>query len=129
MSKEMLLVVEAMANEKSVSRSVVYEALESALASAAKKTSGDEIAARVSINRNTGVYETFRRWEIVADDVRMENPQAQIRLMDALDIQPDAQIGLLPGGLSMGQLLSIIMIVFGAGTVLVTRRLVAKNTP
>ena len=93
MSKEMLLVVEAMANEKSVSRSVVYEALESALASAAKKTSGDEIAARVSINRNTGVYETFRRWEIVADDVRMENPQAQIRLMDALDVQPDAQIG------------------------------------
>ncbi len=93
MSKEMLLVVEAMANEKSVSRSVVYEALECALASAAKKTSGDEIAARVSINRNTGVYETFRRWEIVADDVRMENPQAQIRLMDALDVQPDAQIG------------------------------------
>ena len=93
MSKEMLLVVEALANEKSVSRSVVYEALECALASAAKKTSGDEIAARVAINRNTGVYETFRRWEIVADDVRMENPQAQIRLMDALDVQPDAQIG------------------------------------
>ncbi len=93
MSKEMLLVVEAMANEKSVSRSVVFEALESALASAAKKTSGDEIAARVAINRNTGVYETFRRWEIVADDVRMENPQAQIRLMDALDVMPDAQVG------------------------------------
>ncbi len=92
MSKEMLLVVEAMANEKSVSRSVVYEALESALASAAKKTSGDEIDARVSINRNTGVYETFRRWKIVADDVRMENPEAQIRLMDALDMQPEAQI-------------------------------------
>ncbi len=93
MSKEMLLVVEAMANEKSVSRSVVFEALESALASAAKKTSGDAIAARVAINRNTGVYETFRRWEIMADDERLENPEAQIRLMDALDVQPDAQVG------------------------------------
>lgn len=93
MSKEMLLVVEAMANEKNVSRSVVFEALESALASAAKKTSGLEIGARVSINRNTGAYETFRLWEIVADDYRMENPEAEIRLMDALDIRPDAQVG------------------------------------
>jgi transcription termination/antitermination protein NusA len=93
MSKEMLLVVEAMANEKNVSRATVFDALESALASAAKKTSGEEISTRVAINRNTGVYETFRRWEIVADDVRMENPQAEIRLMDALDVKADAEVG------------------------------------
>jgi transcription termination/antitermination protein NusA len=93
MSKEMLLVAEAMANEKNVSRAIVFEALESALASAAKKTSGQDIATRVAIDRNTGTYETFRRWEIVADDFRMENPEAQIRLMDALDINPDAQVG------------------------------------
>ena len=93
MSKEMLLVVEAMANEKNVSRSVVFDALESALASAAKKTSGLEIGARVAINRNTGAYETFRLWEIVADDYRMENPEAEIRLMDALDIRADAAVG------------------------------------
>jgi transcription termination/antitermination protein NusA len=93
MSKEMLLVVEALANEKNVSRGVVFEALESALASAAKKTSGQEISARVAINRNTGTYETFRLWEIVADDYRMENPEAEIRLMDAQDVQPDAAVG------------------------------------
>jgi transcription termination/antitermination protein NusA len=93
MSKEILLVVEAMANEKNVSRAVVFDALECALASAAKKSSGQEIGARVSINRNTGAYETFRRWEIVADDVRMENPEAQIRLMDAIDVKPDAEVG------------------------------------
>jgi transcription termination/antitermination protein NusA len=93
MSKEMLLVAEAMANEKNVSRTVVFEALESALASAAKKTSGQDIGTRVVIDRNSGTYETYRRWEIVADDVRMENPEAQIRLMDALDVNPEAQVG------------------------------------
>jgi transcription termination/antitermination protein NusA len=93
MSKEILLVVEAMANEKSVSRSVVFDALESALASAAKKMSGEEIAARVSINRQTGIFETFRRWEVMADDARLENPEAQIRLMDAIDINPAAVEG------------------------------------
>ena len=93
MNKEMLLVVDALANEKNVSRAVVFDALENALATAAKKTSGADIAARVSINKATGGYETFRRWEIVADDMRMENPEAQIRLMDALDVRPDAVEG------------------------------------
>jgi transcription termination/antitermination protein NusA len=59
MSKEILHVVEAMANEKNVSRSVVFEALESALATAAKKASNVEIATRVSINRTNGSYETY----------------------------------------------------------------------
>jgi transcription termination/antitermination protein NusA len=93
MSKEILHVVEAMANEKNVSRSVVFEALESALATAAKKASNVEIATRVSINRTNGSYETFRRWEVVADDFRMENPEAELRLMDAVDIKPDAEVG------------------------------------
>ena len=93
MSKEMLLVVEAMANEKNVSRAVVFDALEAALASAAKKTSGKDIHTRVAINRSTGIYETFRRWEVVPDDVRMENPEAQIRLMDALDVTPGLEVG------------------------------------
>jgi len=93
MNKEMLLVVDALANEKNVSRAVVFDALESALATAAKKTSGAEIVTRVLINKATGGFDTFRRWEIVADDVRMENPEAQIRLMDALDVRPDAVEG------------------------------------
>ena len=94
MSKELLLVAEAVANEKGVGRDVIFDALEAALASAAKKRYLDEDAMmRVSINRSNGSYETFRRWEVVADDVVMESPYHQLRLMDATDIKPDAQVG------------------------------------
>ena len=94
MSKELLLVAEAVANEKGVERGVIFEALEAALASAAKKQYPEEdVQMRVSINRSNGSYETFRVWEVVADDVVMESPHHQIRLMDAVDIKPDAQVG------------------------------------
>ncbi len=94
MSKELLLVVEAVANEKGVSRGVIFEALESALASAARKRYPDEEPdIRVSINRDTGDYETLRRWEVIADDGDMESPFWQLRLMDALDVRSDAQVG------------------------------------
>ena len=62
MSKEILLVVDAVSNEKGVSKDVIFEALEAALASAAKRRAGEEIGVRVSIDRETGEYETFRRW-------------------------------------------------------------------
>jgi len=94
MSKEMLLVADAVANEKGVDRDVIFHALEAALASAAKKRyPNEDVAARVSIDRHSGEYETFRRWEVVADDVVMESPDRQLRLMDAVDVKPDAQIG------------------------------------
>jgi N utilization substance protein A len=94
MSKELLLVVDAVANEKGVPKDVIFEAMEAALASAAKKRyTNEEILARVSIDTHSGEYETFRRWEIVADDVVMESPDWQIRLMDAVDENPDAQVG------------------------------------
>jgi len=94
MSKEMLNVVEAVAHEKGVAREVIFEAMEAALASAAKKRYPDQdVAMRVKINQKTGEYETFRRWEIVPDDVVMESPDRQIRLMDALDVREDAQVG------------------------------------
>jgi hypothetical protein len=84
MSKELLLVVDAVANEKGVPREVIFEAMEAALASAAKKRYPDEEPdIRVSINNDTGEYETFRRWEIIADDGEMESPSYQLRLMDA----------------------------------------------
>lgn len=67
--------------------------MEAALASAAKKRYAEDIAARVAIDRQTGDYETFRRWEVVADDVVMESPDRQIRLMDAVDINPEIQVG------------------------------------
>ena len=94
MSKELLLVVDAVANEKGVPMDVIFEAMEAALASAAKKRyAEEEVAVRVVIDRETGDYETFRRWEVVADDVVMESPDRQIRLMDAMDEAPGTDIG------------------------------------
>jgi transcription termination/antitermination protein NusA len=94
MSKELLLVVDAVANEKGVDKNVIFDAMEAALASAAKKRyANEEVATRVSIDTHSGDYETFRRWEVVADDVVMESPDHQIRLMDAVDVKPDIQVG------------------------------------
>ncbi|MGH8052203.1 MAG: transcription termination factor NusA [Arenimonas sp.] len=94
MSKELLLVMEAVANEKGVARIVIIEAMEAALASAAKKRYHDEdVSVRVSINPKDGTYETFRRWEVVADDIVMESPDRMIRMMDAVDEKADAEIG------------------------------------
>ena len=94
MSKELLLVMEAVANEKGVPRGVIIEAMEAALASAAKKRYHEQdVAMRVSINPKDGSYETFRRWEVVADDVVMESPDRQVRLMDAVEDKADAQVG------------------------------------
>lgn len=94
MSKELLLVVDAVANEKGVPREVIFEAIEAALASAAKKRYPDQdVLTRVAINRKDGNYETFRRWEVVADDVVIESPDRQIRLMDAVDEADGVAIG------------------------------------
>ncbi len=94
MSKELLLVVDAVANEKGVPRDVIFDALEAALASAAKKRYIDQdVLARVVIDRKDGNYETFRRWEVVADDVVMESPDRQIRMMDAIDEADGVEIG------------------------------------
>ena len=69
MSKEILMVADAVSNEKGVSRGVIFEAIESALAAATKKLYDDqEIECRVAVNRDTGDYETFRIWNVVADD-------------------------------------------------------------
>jgi len=93
MSKELLLVVDAVANEKGVAKNIIFEAMEAALSSAAKKRHEGDIATRVQINRQNGEYETFRRWEVVADDVVMESPDRQIRLMDAIDIDSEIEVG------------------------------------
>ena len=93
MNKEILLVVDAVSNEKGVDKNVIFEALEAALASATRKKHGGEIDARVSINRETGEYDSFRRWLVQPDDALLESPDREIRLMDAVDIKPDIQIG------------------------------------
>jgi N utilization substance protein A len=94
MSKEIMLVVDAVSNEKGVDKEVIFEALEAALASATRKKHGEEWDVRVAINRKSGEYETFRRWKVLADDSReLEVPDRELRLEDALDVNPKAEIG------------------------------------
>ena len=94
MSKELLLVIDAVAHEKGVPRQVILEAMEAALASAAKKRYPEQdVSCRVAINPKDGTYETFRLWEVVADDIVMESPERMIRMMDAVDEREDAQVG------------------------------------
>ena len=93
MNKEILLVVDAVSNEKGVDKNVIFEALEAALASATRKKHGGDIDARVAIDRQTGEYDTFRRWVVQPDDAVLESPDREIRMMDAVDVKPDIQVG------------------------------------
>ncbi|XOV78876.1 MAG: transcription termination factor NusA [Aestuariibacter sp.] len=93
MNKEILLVAEAVSNEKQVPREKIFEALEFAIASATKKKNEGEIEVRVSIDRETGDFDTFRRWMIIADDETQENPYAEITLSAAQVDEPEAQLG------------------------------------
>ncbi len=96
MNKEILMVVDAVSNEKGVDKEVIFDALEAALAAATRKKHGEEWDVRVSINRKSGDYETFRRWKVFADDsTELENPDRELRLDDALDLSKDAE----PGGM------------------------------
>ena len=67
MSKEILNVVEVVSAEKGVAKEIIFEAIEAALASATRKRHPEDLDVRVSIDRDTGDYETFRRWEVVDD--------------------------------------------------------------
>lgn len=93
MSKEVLLVVEAISNEKGVDREVIVEAIEAALASASKKRYPGDIDVRVSVDRRSGEYSTFRRWEVVEDDAEVEAPEQVMYLAEARERKPDAQVG------------------------------------
>jgi N utilization substance protein A len=68
MTKEILAVVDAVSNEKGVAKEIIFEALEAALASATRKRHPEDVDVRVAIDRETGEYDTFRRWEVVDDD-------------------------------------------------------------
>ena len=94
MNKEILMVVDAVSNEKGVDKEVIFEALEAALASATRKKYGEEWDARVAIDRRSGDYETFRRWKVFADDsTELESPERELRLEDARDIDPKTEVG------------------------------------
>ena len=93
MNKEILLVAEAVSNEKQVPREKIFEALEYAIASATKKKNEGEIEVRVSIHRDTGDFDTFRRWQVIPDDQPQENPFAEMTLSAAQIDEPDIQVG------------------------------------
>lgn len=107
MNKQILLVVDAVSNEKGVDTDIIFEALEAALASATRKKHGDEWDVRVAVDRKTGLYETFRRWTVVpdedpepvaddaeADDVlAFESDKRHLRLADAKARDAKLEIG------------------------------------
>ena len=96
MNKEMLLVIETVSNEKGIEKEIIFEAMEAALASATRKRYGEEVEVRTSIDRETGNYDSFRQWTVFADDSdELEFPERELRMIDAVDIDPDAA----PGGI------------------------------
>jgi len=92
MSREMLLLVDALAREKNVSKDIVFGALELALASATKKRIHDEADVRVSVDRETGEFETFRRWQVVPDNEYV-NEFLEVPLSEAQKDDPDVEPG------------------------------------
>ena len=95
MSKEILTVVETVSNEKGIDEDIIFGAIEAALATAAAKKHEEDIDARVSIDRNTGEHETFRRWLVFEDEsTELEFPDHELRMIDAVDINKKAE----PGG-------------------------------
>lgn len=92
MSKELLLVAEALSNEKGVSKDVVLQAIQAALESATRKLTDKDIGVRVKLDPRTGEYETFRYWDIV-DDEALEFPERELTLEQARERVPAIEVG------------------------------------
>ncbi|MEK0418291.1 MAG: transcription termination factor NusA [Pseudomonadota bacterium] len=93
MNRELLMLVDAISREKTVEREVVFGAVEAALASATKKLQGAEVDIRVSVDRETGDYETFRRWHVVPNEAGLQIPDAEMLLFEAQEQIPDIEEG------------------------------------
>jgi len=95
MNKEILMVVDAVSNEKGVAKEIIFEAIEAALATATKKRYGGDVEVRVSIDRQNGDYETFRRWQVIddSDGMPLEHPARQYTLSAAREDDPNIQPG------------------------------------
>lgn len=91
MNKEILLVVDAVSNEKGVEKDIIFGAIEAALEMATKKRYNTDVNIRVAINRENGDYETFRRWEVIEDDA-MDMPERQTTISAAQ--YEDAEVAL-----------------------------------
>jgi N utilization substance protein A len=92
MSREMLMLVDALAREKNVDPDIVFGALEMALASATKKRVKGDADVRVEIDRESGDYNAFRRWQVVTEQ-ELESEDNQILLIDAQYEHPDIEVG------------------------------------
>src|SRR6476620_12198994 len=93
MNRELLMLVEAISREKNVERDVVFGAVESALAQATKKLYEGDVDIRVAIDRDSGNYETFRRWHVVPDEAGLQLPEQEILLFEAREQIPDIEVG------------------------------------
>jgi transcription termination/antitermination protein NusA len=92
MNRELLMLVEAISREKNVERDVVFGAVEAALAQATKKLHTGDVDIRVAIDRDSGNYETFRRWHVVPDEAGLQLPDQEILLFEALEQIPDIEV-------------------------------------
>jgi N utilization substance protein A len=92
MNRELLMLVDAISREKSVDREVVFGAVEAALAQASKKLHGGDVDMRVSVDRESGDYETFRRWHVVPNEAGLQLPDQEILHFEALEQIPDIEV-------------------------------------
>jgi N utilization substance protein A len=93
MSREVLMLADALAREKNVDREIVFEALELALASATKKRYEEDVDIRVGIDRESGEYESFRRWLVVPNEAGLQEPDKEILLFEAQEQFQDMEVG------------------------------------
>jgi N utilization substance protein A len=93
MSREVLLLADALAREKNVDPEVVFGALEAALAHATKKRFNEDIEVRVRIDRRSGEYDAARIWDVLPDDAEIEHPDRQLTLSEAQERQPGIEVG------------------------------------
>jgi transcription termination/antitermination protein NusA len=91
MNREILVLADALAREKSVPKEIIFQALEQALASATKRLHKERIEARVEIDRESGDYKSFRRWHIVPDEA-FEDPDNQMMLREAHEFDTTKQM-------------------------------------
>jgi len=92
MNREMLMLVDAISREKNVERDVVFAAVEAALAQATKKLYSGDVDIRVALNRDTGAYDTFRRWHVVPDEAGLQLPDQEILLFEAKEQISDIEV-------------------------------------
>ena len=95
MNKEILLVVDVVSNEKDIEKEIIFEAIEVALASATRKKHAGDISVRVQVDRVTGDYSSFRRWEVLGEVEEGEelNPEKEVLLEVARETTPDIEVG------------------------------------